>query len=433
MLLLYNILSAIALLFYFPLLVFKKGPQNRAEFLKERLGLSAYEKTDIWVHAVSVGEVISSLPFLRKLKKELPEINITLSTTTYTGQKIARDRFPEAQRIMYMPVDACFCVNKVIEQLRPRIFIAIETEIWPQLFRRLKKSGSQVAILNGRISKESFEGYRLIKPFMKKALSFADCLYMQGDNDALRIIAIGAEADKVKVMGNFKFDFEPPSLPELNITGEVFVAGSTHRGEEEVIVSAFENVKKTHPDLKLLLAPRRPERFQEVEEILRRRNLSFIRRTDLKQGAEAQRHKGTEHRAQNTDKHETMNHELSADVILLDTIGELSGIYSKATIAFVGGSLIPHGGHNILEPAYWSKPVLFGPHMDNFPFVEQFLREGAGLMVKDSEEIANTLGYLLDNPAKAAEIGVRAKKITDSNAGAVRKAVELIRGVLGNT
>ncbi len=411
MLLLYNILSAIVLLLYFPMLVFKKGPQNRAEFLKERLGLSEYEKTDIWVHAVSVGEVIASLPFLRKLKKELPEINITLSTTTYTGQKIARDRFPEAQRIMYMPVDACFCVNKVIEQLRPRIFIAIETEIWPQLFRRLKKSGSQVAILNGRISKESFEGYSLIKPFMKKALSFADCFYMQGDNDALRIIAIGAEADKVKVMGNFKFDFEPPSVPDLNIAGEVFVAGSTHRGEEEIIISAFENVKRAHPDLKLLLAPRRPERFQEVEEILRKGNLNFIRRTTLSQN--------TEHS--------------DYDVILLDTIGELSGVYSKATIAFVGGSLIPHGGHNILEPAYWSKPVIFGPHMDNFPFVKQFLREGAGLMVKDSKEIADTIAYLLDNPAKAAEIGERAKKITDSNAGAVRKAVELIRGVLGNT
>ncbi len=407
MFLLYNLLSSAALLVYLPWLLFKKGPEDRLRYLKERLGLSRYTNTDIWIHAVSVGEVTASLPFLRLLKKELPKIKVVLSTTTYTGQKVAREKFPEAERIMYMPWDSGLCVGRAVKLLRPKIFITIETELWPALFKKLKDIGSSIVVLNGRISKESFKGYRRIRAFMKGVLSYIDFLYMQGNDDAQRITSLGADPGKVVVMGNLKFDLNLPEsvtpLPWINtINRDIFVAGSTHKGEEDIVLDAFESVKKTKPDLKLILAPRHPERFQEVGELLKRRNLNFIRRSEI-----------TLHKQQ-------------LDIILLDTIGELSGIYARATIAFVGGSLLPYGGHNILEPAYWSKPIIFGPHMDNFPIAQEFLRQDAALMVRDSQDMAEAIENLLEYPEKAGEMGKRAKMITEGNTGAVGKALELI-------
>jgi len=411
MFLLYNLLSSVALLVYLPWLLFKKGHEERLRYLKERLGLSPYTNTDIWIHAVSLGEVVASLPFLRLLKKELPQIKVVLSTTTYTGQKVAREKFPEAERIMYMPWDSGLCVGRAVRLLRPKIFITIETELWPALFKKLKDIGSCIVVLNGRVSKESFKGYRCIRTFMKAVLSYVDFLYMQGNDDAKRITSLGADPQKVVIMGSLKFDLNLPesrsTMPWINtINGDIFVAGSTHKGEEDIVLDAFESVKKRRPDLKLILAPRHPERFQEVGRILRRRNLNFIRRSEIK----VQRQQ--------------------PDIILLDTIGELSGLYARATIAFVGGSLLPYGGHNILEPAYWSKPIISGPHMDNFPIAQEFLRQDALLMVRDSEDMAEAIENLLEYPKKAAQMGKRAKMITQCNTGAVRKALELIHRLL---
>ncbi|MFV1977047.1 MAG: 3-deoxy-D-manno-octulosonic acid transferase, partial [Candidatus Scalindua sp.] len=208
MLHLYNFFSAISLLIYFPWLLFKKGPENKLTYLSERLGISGYTDTDIWVHAVSVGEAIACLPFLRRLRKEFPEKKIVFSTTTYTGQKIAREKFPGADRIMYMPWDTGLCVKKAVRLLKPKVFITIETELWPILFQTLKNNGAYIVLLNGRISPKSFKGYKRIKPFMKTVLSHVDYLYMQGKGDAERIIALGAEDKKVGIMGNFKFDIE---------------------------------------------------------------------------------------------------------------------------------------------------------------------------------------------------------------------------------
>jgi len=426
MFLLYNPLSSVALFVYLPWLLFKKGPEDRLRYLKERLGLSRYANTDIWIHAVSVGEVIAALPLLRLLKKELPQIKIVLSTTTYTGQRVAQEKFPEAERIMYMPWDSGLCVERAVKLSRPKIFITIETELWPLLFKRLKEIGSCIVVLNGRISMKSFKGYRRIKPFMKGVLSNVDFLYMQGNDDAQRIISLGADLGKVVVMGNLKFDLNIPEfinpLPWINtINGDIFVAGSTHKGEEDIVLSAFESVKKTIPNLKLILAPRHPERFQEVEELLRKRGLNFIRRSMFSPQSSVLSPQSKDCRLP------------VYDIILLDTIGELSGVFSIATIAFVGGSLLPYGGHNILEPAYWSKPIIFGPHMDNFPIAKEFLRQDAALIVKDSEDMAKTIENLLKHPEKASEIGKKAKMITEGNTGAVGKALELIKGILLKT
>ena len=451
MLLLYNILSALILIIYLPWLIFKKGPESRLAFIRERLGISRYEETDIWIHAVSVGETIASLPLMKKLRKEYPDKRIVFSTTTYTGQKIALEKFPEADRIMYMPWDTGLCAGRVINQLKPDIFLTIETEIWPLLYNRLKNTGSRIILINGRLSEKSYKEYRLIKFLMKRVLSDVDFFFMQSDDDASKIIKLGADETKVSVMGNLKFDMDftrRTPLPWLDdISGQILLAGSTHRGEDEIILEAYEKIKggkllrsgvrgqgteardlstadrtkgqrhkeKTESiqqtlNLKLILAPRHPERFDEVERIIKRRGLNYIRRTEIIQ--------------------QTPAHSLP-DVILLDTIGELSQLFSMAYITFIGGSLLPYGGHNILEPAYWGKPVIFGPYMDNFPIASEFLAKSAAFQVNDSDDIAARVIVLLEDDDKAEAIGNKAKEIVDANAGAANKAIDLIRSLLG--
>jgi 3-deoxy-D-manno-octulosonic-acid transferase len=421
--LLYNLISVIGLLFYLPRLLLKKGPESRLTFIKERLGMSDYNKTDIWVHAVSVGETLASLPFLKKLKKDFPDKKIILSTTTYTGQKIAREKFPEADRIMYMPLDSVLCVKRAVNILRPEIFITVETELWPALFQTLNKNGSRIIILNGRLSNESFNGYRKIKLLIKKVLSNVDFLYMQEKAYAERVIVLGADRHKVGVMGNFKFDIDFDTSTPLNwlerVEGKILLAASTHKGEEEIILDAFESVKRNVNDLKLILAPRHPERFNEAAEIIGKKGLNYIRRSEINQGSAV------------SDQQSALTHDTFPDVIILDTIGELSSVFSKVSIAFIGGSLVPAGGHNILEPAYWSKPIIFGPHMDNFPIAEEFLKRTAAFQVRDSKDITEKVIELLTNSEKAAAMGHNAKAIVDKNTGAVKKALDLTRGFIG--
>ncbi|HDH53374.1 MAG TPA: 3-deoxy-D-manno-octulosonic acid transferase, partial [Nitrospirae bacterium] len=276
----------------------------------------------------------------------------------------------------------------------------------------LKETGSRIIILNGRISNGSFRGYRKIKFIMKDILSNVDFFYMQEKIYADRIIHLGADRHKVGVMGNFKFDINFEGSPPLNwlnnIRGKILLAASTHKGEEEIILDAYEYVRNKFQDIKLILAPRHPERFSEVEEILDNRRFKYVRRTEI----------------QNPDF-------MDFDIILLDTIGELSGVFSKAAIAFIGGSLVPAGGHNILEPAYWSRPVICGPYMDNFPITGEFLKMSAALEVKDSKDMAEAVTALLENNEKASAMGQNARAIVDKNRGAVKKAIELIRGYIG--
>jgi 3-deoxy-D-manno-octulosonic-acid transferase len=417
MLLLYNILSALSLIIYFPWLLSKKGPEKRLTFIRERLGMSKYRETHIWIHAVSVGETIASLPLMKKLREEYPDKRIVFSTTTYTGQKIASEKLPEANRIMYMPWDTGLCAGRVSKQLKPEIFITIETEIWPLLYNRLKNAGSRIILINGRLSTKSYKKYSLIKFLMKRVLSNVDFFCMQSDDDASKIIKLGADKRKVSIMGNLKFDMDFTSRAQLpwldNVRGQILLAGSTHLGEEEIILDAYEKItegKSSSIDIKLILAPRHPERFDEVERIIKGRGLNYIRRTEIIKL--------------------TRDHSLP-DVILLDTIGELSQLFSKASITFIGGSLFPYGGHNILEPAYWGKPVIFGPYMDNFPIASEFLTRSAAFQVKDSNDIAARVIELLEDDKNAEAVGNKAKEIVDANAGAANKAIDLIGSLLG--
>lgn len=422
----YNLLSFISLIAYLPWILLKKGPENRRAYVIERFGISTYSNADIWIHAVSVGEAIACLPFVSALKKKFPEIKILFSTTTYTGQKIVREKSSDAERVMYMPWDTRVCVTRAVKAVKPKIFITIETELWPVLFRALKNEGSKIIILNGRLSNKSFRGYRRIRLFMQEVLSYVDYCYMQCKDDAYRIMFIGAQPERVGVMGNFKFDVDlhksHNSCAWMNgINGKILVAGSTHRGEEEIILDAYEIIKKSMSDLKLVLAPRHPERFSVVEDILKKKRLNFIRRSELPILSRHDSFPGSQLTGQSQQ----------ADIILLDTIGELPQVFSKATVVFIGGSLVPVGGHNILEPAYWGKPIVFGPHMENFPVASEFLKEGAALMLKDSKDITTVIKNLLRDNKKAEEMGQKAKAIIDSNTGAVEKALNLVRSFLG--
>jgi 3-deoxy-D-manno-octulosonic-acid transferase len=419
MFIIYNLLSLIALTLYLPILITKKGPENRKVFLKERLGLSDYSGCDLWIHAVSVGEVIASLKFMHTLKKEYPELKILFSTTTYTGQKIARESFPEADRIMYIPCDTALCIHRAVRDIRPRLFIAIETELWPSLFNALNRAGTRIIVLNGRLSENSYRGYRYIRFFMKRVLSNVTFFYMQGNDDIKRIISLGAQAEKVELMGNIKYDISIDETGDNTswidaLEGRILIAGSTHKGEDEIVLDAYDSIKKSANDLKLILAPRHPERFSEVEHLIKNRGYHFIRRSRIPSENPWSAIQGRR-----------------PDIVLLDTVGELSQTFAKADVAFIGGSLMPYGGHNILEPAYWSKPIIFGPFMDNFPMAADFLRAGAAIEVNNDKEMAVIVADILKNNAKAEKIGQKAKTIINANKGALEKAMKLVRGILG--
>jgi 3-deoxy-D-manno-octulosonic-acid transferase len=429
MYLLYGFLYSIALFFLLPIHYLKRPKELRKRWLREKFGffdsslitpkslLPPFTKGGgggiIWVHAVSVGEVMAALPFVKRLRERYPTKGIILSTITDTGQKVAREGAPEGTSVFYLPFDITFVLKTVLKRVKPEILITIETELWPNIFRVFKQYGIPVVLLNGRISENSFRGYKKISFFMKRVLTYVDFFCMQSELDAERIRSLGVDAKRVKLLGNFKFDTKPPSeIPEwaTRITGPVIIAGSTHGGEEEFITSVFKELKKDFPDLSLILAPRHPERFKEVEDMLRSRGLSFVKRSEFV-------------------RLQTPNSRFSGTIILLDSVGELSAIYGISDIAIIGKSFRGYGGQNPLEPSYWGKPILCGPHMENFPFIEDFYSEGAALEVNE-EGLYPKLRELLLSPERAKEMGSRAKGLYKKNAGAVEKAMEIVAGYI---
>ncbi|HLA00006.1 MAG TPA: 3-deoxy-D-manno-octulosonic acid transferase [Thermodesulfovibrionales bacterium] len=387
---LYSLLYCVVLLFLLPLHYLKRPKQLRKRWLREKFGFinpSLFSLTKvgieggyngiIWVHAVSVGEVMAALPLLKKLREKYPSKNITLSTITDSGQKVGREGAPEGTSVVYLPFDIPFILRTVLRRFKPELLITIETELWPNIFKIFKENRIPVILLNGRISGNSFKGYRKIFFFMKGVLAHVDLFCMQSELDAERIRSLGVERDRIKVLGNFKFDTKPPSaIPEWaeRISGPVLIAGSTHEGEEELIISVYRELKKDFFDLNLIIAPRHPERFQGVEDLLRSKGISFIKRSEF--------------RTSNliTPPLEKVGgggfsepQFLKGEIILLDTVGELSTIYGIADIAIIGKSYKGYGGQNPLEPAYWGKAIVCGPHMENFPFIRDFYSQGASL------------------------------------------------------
>lgn len=377
----------------------------------------------IWIHAVSVGEVLTARALLPELRVRYPRLRIFLSTTTMTGQEIAKNNLQYVDAVFYFPFDFGFIVRRTLRLVKPRLFIMMETEIWPNLLRACHRSGVKTMLVNGRISSRAYPRYRLARWFFRPVLRHIDRFCMQSDESARRIIDIGAERERVVVTGSLKFDsLEIPgasSAPDrgsnrvlryFRITPNrpVVIAASTLKGEEEHVLEAFQRIRATMTAALLIIAPRKPERFDEVERLARRSGWNVARRSELRIDAEPR-----------------------YDVVILDTIGELAQLYRVATAVFVGGSLVDAGGHNILEPAVFGKPIVFGPYMQNFAEIARaFVDNGAAIQVRTGSELEPVLLDLLGDPVKRARLGAAARALVEANRGARTKSLAAIAQLL---
>jgi 3-deoxy-D-manno-octulosonic-acid transferase len=376
----------------------------------------------IWIHAVSVGEVLTARALLPALRERYPKLRLFLSTTTMTGQQIARNNLQYVDEVFYFPFDLGFIVNRTLQLVRPRLFIMMETEIWPNQLRACRRAGVKTMLVNGRISSRSYPRYRLARPFFRRVLRHVDRFCMQSDESARRVIDIGADRDRVIVTGSLKFDSLeiPGSQPidrgrnrvlryfRMSPDRPVVIAASTLKGEEEPVLDAFQRIRATMTNALLIIAPRKPQRFEDAERLARRAGWNVARRSELRVDAEP-RH----------------------DVVILDTIGELAQLYQVATAVFVGGSLVDSGGHNILEPAVFGKPIVFGPYMQNFAEIAQtFVENAAAIQVRNGRELEVALLDLLGDPVRRARLGAAARALVEANRGARTKTLAAIAQLL---
>src|SRR5579872_66730 len=417
----YSVLLAAALLLGSPYWIFqmlRHGKYRRG--LGERLGrvpqrIRAQTKRSIWIHAVSVGEVLAVSELVRQLRSEYPEHRIVVSTTTDTGQKLAASRFG-AGNLFYFPFDLVVCVTPYFDALAPELIIVAETEFWPNVLRTAKQRGVRVAIVNARISDRSFPGYRRWKPLLTRALRNVDLFLAQTPEDARRLAEIGANQNRIRVGGNLKFDISPAPAPPIiaqlrstlaaSAAGPVLVCGSTVEGEEPLLMDAFKAVLAQHPAAVMLLAPRHPERFQQVADQLRQSALKFFKRSDWQ------------------------GEGLAGRVLLIDTIGELASLYGLADIAFVGGSLVPRGGHSILEPAQYGVAILVGLHTENFRDIVELFRSRDAVRIVSPADLSRAFTDLLTNDAERLALGRCALETLQSQRGATQFTMDQLRALL---
>ncbi|MCX5680321.1 MAG: 3-deoxy-D-manno-octulosonic acid transferase [Candidatus Omnitrophica bacterium] len=396
---LYDTAFLIFSLFYLPTLIFKG--KMHADF-GERFGHYAQDKRKalaslkgaIWIQAVSVGEVAACRGLVDRLKIVFPDRKVLLSTITKTGNDLARKLFGNDAVIIYFPLDLSWIVKKAVSLVNPSLYIMIETEIWPNMIREVSLRGIPSAIVNGRISDRSFGKYKLAKPFLSKTMKRIGVFCMQSLQDAERIIGLGAPKERVRVTGNMKFDADVSvdigrseyikRSMGMADSDTLLVAGSTHKGEEVIVLQVFKKLSAEFPRLKLLIAPRHIERTGEVEEAIKSFGLTSVRFSSICGTQDLKR---------------------APQIFILDSIGKLRDIYSISTIVFMGGSLVPHGGQNPIEPAALGKPVIFGPYMFNFrEITAAFLDNGAAILVKESEELFDSIKMLLTAPERLSEM-----------------------------
>lgn len=410
--------------------------------LGQRLGFSfpsldslpAQRPGAIWIHAVSVGEVLSGITLARRLKQTCPDRPLIISTTTITGQTLARERLPFADAIIYFPLDWGFCVRRALDAVRPSLVLVLETEIWPNFLREAGRHKIPVLFVSGRISDRSFARYQsylgafgfFLRPFLKDALSHASAFFMQSEKDADRIRALGAPADRVRVSGNLKYDLELPAPTPLSnwLEAEVkrsgrspiIVAGSVVATEEPLALIAFGTLQGEYPKALLVLAPRKPEHFEAAAEFIDESHRNFIRRSQLPIPGPAQSLAGQ------PSGNSTVRDDVT--VLLLDSIGELASLYRLADGVFVGGSLVSSGGHNILEPAAFGKIPVFGPSMENFSEIaSRFISVGAAIQVESPEDAGVAWIELLRDPQRRSKMGETARRLIEGSRGATDRAV----------
>lgn len=423
----YNIVLNCAFVISFPYLLLrvllgKEGTWDRmGRFSKEKVKFLS-SKDVIWLHAASVGEVKALSTIISHLKTINPQYSLVVSVVTDSGKEEAKRILSsgsigkEVEFVFHAPIDLKRFVRKALASLNPSALIVVETELWPNLMKEAKKRDCWVGLINGRISSESLSKYLLLKSLFSETLSYVDLFCMQSEEDAERIRKLGAESDKIKVLGNLKFDRIATQISEvdkdllkkkLSIPGDlkIIVGGSIRNGEEEILVRVFKRLKKDEENLLLLLAPRYLDRMEKIERLLSQQNLDFIRKSKIhgKTSLEDQR------------------------IILLDTMGELAEIYAIADVAFVGGTLVPIGGHNLLEPAICGVPAIFGPHVDHFKSAADLLIQcGGGIKIKNEEQLYVELLDLLRDQNKMKRMGKAAYEAIKRQGGVSQKTAQLI-------
>ena len=428
MYLLYSLLTLLVFLVVSPYFLYQAVRYKKyVGSLGQRLGylpitFNVDGEESIWIHAVSVGEALTARALVADLKARYPRLRLFLSTTTIAGQQVARRNLQQVDAVFYFPFDWAFIVRRTLNIVKPRLFVMMETEIWPNLLRTSRARGIKTVMINGRISSRSYPRYRLVRPFFRRVLADVDRFCMQSEESARRLIDLGADPSRVTVTGSLKFDSLQIPMPtshgkprervlrffRLSPNRIVIVAGSTVRGEEAAVLRAFGRIKATMPGAIAILAPRQPERFVEAERLAREAGFVTARRSDL-----------------------PIDTEPRADVVILDTFGELAQLYQIATAVFVGGSLVNQGGHNILEPAIFGKPILFGPHMDNFrEIADTFVTSGAAMQVQSERELEEGLLTIVSDPVRRARLSAAARALVEANRGAKDKTLAVITDLL---
>jgi len=425
----YNLLFGLAYLLMLPKFLIRMCRRGGyARFFLQRIGLYSEELKKklsdggrIWVHAVSVGEMGVALRVMRELRLREPEVKFVVSTNTSTAFAMAESKLPEQDVLIYFPLDCPPVISRVVKLIRPRMLLLTECELWPNLIRQLHKDGVPVALYNGRLSDSSYKGYKTTRFFFRDVIAMIDASMMQGEEDRQRLIDLGADVGKVFVDGTVKYDMggadDKGAEAALSVLkgiglkegGLVIVGGSTWAGEEDILLDAFKELKGEFDGLKLVLVPRHAERRDEVSAAIARTGLDFVSKTDIDAGSAHG----------------------EADVLLVDTTGELTSFYAAADVVFVGKSLTQHGGQNFIEPAMCAKAIIVGPNLENFPVVERdFLEARAMVKVSDSAELLRELRNLLENEEHRKALGERAGGLVRVKRGAVKRIVDRVLALL---
>ena len=393
---------------------YRRGFSGRIGRVPPRLRQGSGKQV-IWIHAVSVGEVLAISGLVGQMRRALPGYQVLVSTTTDTGQDLARKRFGE-ENVFYFPLDFGFAVRAYMRALRPQLVVLAETEFWPNFLRIAHSSGARVAVVNARISDRSWPRYQRFRWALRRVLANLDLFLAQTDSDKLRLESIGADANRIQVSGNLKFDVSLPAPPPIveklrralamEGAGPVLVCGSTVEDEEPPLLRAFENLLVSHPRAVMILAPRHPERFDAVASLLEQMGISSHRRSGWD------------------------GEPLAAGVFLVDTIGELAALYSLADVAFVGGSLVPRGGHNIIEPAQHGVAIVTGNHTENFRDIVGLFQSHHAVRIVSLAELPLILMQLVDDDSERMALGRRAKETILSQMGATSRSLAALQTLL---
>ncbi len=426
MIILYNLLYIIFLIFYLPIFIVKKKYHKNFSM---RLGVFSddiinklKDKDVIWIHAVSVGEVNSAIPIIEGLRKLHPDKLLVISTVTKTGNQTAEKISKDDELVIYLPLDISFIVKKVIHFINPKVFIIVETEIWPNLIFALSNKNIPIALVNGRISPSSYRGYKIVRFLIKPVLEKINLFCMQTKQDALRIISLGAEPDNVKITGNTKFDIETnfksiekdidnlADKLKLKEDDQVLIAGSTHYSEEKILFSCYSKLLINKPNLKMIVAPRHIDRIKKIEKQAEAFGFKPIKFTELI----------THH-----------PHKQDTKLIIVDVMGKLKTLYALATVVFIGGSFAKIGGHNMIEAASFSKAIIFGPYVYNFQNIaENLINNNAAYKVNDEKELYDKINQLLLHHKEREQLGENAHKAIEDSRGAAKKNLKFINDLM---